>query len=178
FSVAHGGLTDIRQHGSGAQHCRNLTAQKTQASVSQFFIPQSSLEIDMVTAAELTQVYHIARHNLSYNSADCSHKLNQKCLADSKTKKITFERTKAQAIVKDVLAQKAVGDVARALTLDKPFPFSVQTDASNKGNWKVFPLAIHYFTITSKMLDFIENPDESAARIAALMEQLLEKFGV
>uniref|UniRef100_A0A096MHK4 HAT C-terminal dimerisation domain-containing protein n=1 Tax=Poecilia formosa TaxID=48698 RepID=A0A096MHK4_POEFO len=128
-----------------------------------------------VTAAELTQVYHIARHNLSYNSADCSHKLNQKCLADSKTKKITFERTKAQAIVKDVLAQKAVGDVARALTLDKPFPFSVQTDASNKGNWKVFPLAIHYFT---KMLDFIENPDESAARIAALMEQLLEKFGV
>ncbi|XP_010775704.1 pre-mRNA-processing factor 40 homolog A, partial [Notothenia coriiceps] len=46
---------------------------------------------------------------------------------------------------------------------------SLKTDASNKGNRKMFPLAVQYFTpesgVTNKMLDFIENPDESAAGI-------------
>ena len=31
-----------------------------------------------VTAAEITLVYHTVQHNLSYNSADCAHKLNKK----------------------------------------------------------------------------------------------------
>ena len=48
FSVAHGGLSDIRQHATGEQHCRHERSQKTQASVSQFFIPQSSPEVDTV----------------------------------------------------------------------------------------------------------------------------------
>ncbi|CAL8240021.1 unnamed protein product, partial [Gadus morhua 'NCC'] len=68
FSVAHGGLSDIRQHATGEQHCRHERSQKTQASVSQFFyillavvwsgfarlqffIPQSSPEVDTPKAA-------------------------------------------------------------------------------------------------------------------------------
>ena len=48
FSVAHGGLSDIRQHAAGEQHRRNVRVQTTQAAVAQFFIPQSSPETDMV----------------------------------------------------------------------------------------------------------------------------------
>ena len=93
---------------------------------------------------------------------------------------MTLGRTKAEAIVKDVLAPKAVSDVLKALT--SPLLFSIQTDASNKGNRKMFPFAVQYFTpesgVTNKMLDFIENPDESAAGIVALLEQSLDKFGL
>ena len=129
----------------------------------------------------MSQVYHTVKHSLSYNSADCAHKLNQKILPDSKIiKKMTLGRTKAEAIVKDVLAPKAVSDVLKALT--SPLLFSIQTDASNKGNRKMFPFAVQYFTpesgVTNKMLDFIENPDESAAGIVALLEQSLDKFGL
>jgi hypothetical protein len=88
----------------------------------------------------------------------------------------------AESVVKDVLAPKAVADVLKALTSDKPLPFSIQTDASNKGNRKMFPLAVQYFSpecgVTNKMLDFIENADESAAGIVALTEQSLDKFGL
>jgi len=48
FSVAHGGLTDIRQHASGEQHSRNIRTQRTQAQVSQFFMTETSPEIDSV----------------------------------------------------------------------------------------------------------------------------------
>lgn len=95
-------------------------------------------------------------------------------------KKMTLGRTKAEALVKDVLAPKAVGDVLKALT--SPLPFSIQTDASNKGNRKMFPFAVQYFSpeygVANKMLDFIENSDESAAGIVALLEQSLDKFGL
>ncbi|KAL2102048.1 hypothetical protein ACEWY4_003809 [Coilia grayii] len=95
---------------------------------------------------------------------------------------MTIGRTKAEAVVKDVLAPKAVGDVLKALTADKPLPFCIQTDASNKGNRKMFPLAVQYFSpesgVTNKMLDFLENADESAAGIVDLIEQSLDKFGL
>lgn len=46
----------------------------------------------------------------------------------------------------------------------------------------MFPFAVQYFTpesgITNKLLDFIENPDESAAGIVALLEQSFDKFAL
>lgn len=48
FSVAHGGLSDVRQHASGEQHSRNARGHRNQSTVSQFFIPQSSPEADSV----------------------------------------------------------------------------------------------------------------------------------
>lgn len=46
----------------------------------------------------------------------------------------------------------------------------------------MFPFAVQYFTpgsgVTNKMLNFIENPDEPAAGIVALLEQSLHKFGL
>jgi len=52
---------------------------------------------------------------------------------------MTIGRTKAEAVVKDVLAPKAVGDVLKALTSDKPLLFSIQTDALNKSIEDVSP---------------------------------------
>jgi len=129
-------------------------------------------------------VYHTVKHNLRYNSADCGHKLSQKILHDSKIiKKMSIGRTKAEAMAKDVLAPKAVADVVDVLTSGKqPLPFSIQTDASNKGNRKMFPLAVQYFRpetgICNKMLDFGENADESAAGIMDYIEHSLDKFGL
>lgn len=52
--------------------------------------------------------------------------------------------TKAEVLLKAVLVPKAVGDVLK--TLKSSLPFSTKTDASNKGNWKMFPLAVQNFS--------------------------------
>lgn len=84
-------------------------------------------------------------------------------------------------MAKNVLGPKAVADVVDVLTSGKPLPYSIQTDAWNKGNRKMFLLAVQYFRpetgICNKMLDYGENANESAAGIVDFLEQSLDKFG-
>jgi hypothetical protein len=137
-----------------------------------------------VTAAEVAHVYHTVKHNLSYNSSDCQFKLTAQTLPDSSiAKKMSCGRTKAEAVVTDVLAPKAVEDVLTKLKGDgKPLQFSLQTDASNKGNRKMFPLAVQFFTpeegIEKKLIDFVENPDESSQGIVDSIQCSLDKTGL
>lgn len=53
--------------------------------------------------------------------------------------------------------------------LKEDVPFSVATDASNKGNKKLFPVSVQYFTTKSgmcrKILDFYEDPFEDSRSI-------------
>jgi hypothetical protein len=54
---------------------------------------------------------------------------------------------------------------------DNVVPFySLSNDASNRGNKKLFPVAVRYWTpkngIEYKVLDFYDDPDETSAGIA------------
>uniref|UniRef100_H3AK16 HAT C-terminal dimerisation domain-containing protein n=1 Tax=Latimeria chalumnae TaxID=7897 RepID=H3AK16_LATCH len=131
-----------------------------------------------VTAAELATVYHTVEHNLSYSSMDCGVKLMQKIFNDSSIgKKLSCGRTKAESLVKNVLAPKAVSQVLLALSGDgKPLPFAIQTDASNKGNCKMFPIAVQFFTPQNGLLN--KNPDESANGIVKCITNSLENVGL
>lgn len=92
-------------------------------------------------------------------------------------------RTKAEALVTEVLAPKAVQEVINKLkSAENPRPFSIQTDASNKGNRKMFPLAVQFFTaesgVMNKLIDFVENPDESAEGIVTTIRSSLGNLGL
>uniref|UniRef100_H3B0R4 Uncharacterized protein n=1 Tax=Latimeria chalumnae TaxID=7897 RepID=H3B0R4_LATCH len=169
FSILHRGNYDVKQHATGEMHIRNIKSKSSSQLINTFFVPEGSSEGDKVTAAELATVYHAIKHNFSSSSMDCSVKLTQKIFNDSSSigKKLSCGRTKAESIVKNVLAPKAVSQVLLALPGDgKPLPFAIQTDASNKGNHKMFPIAVQFFTpqngLLNRMIDFVENPDESA----------------
>lgn len=64
--------------------------------------------------------------------------------------------------------------------LQNNYPFSVATDASNKGNIKTFPLIVTYFTKTNgvqnKLLKFYDLPAETAKDIAASIVSHIEEF--
>jgi hypothetical protein len=77
-------------------------------------------------------------------------------------------RTKAEAIMKNVLAPRSVQDFIDVLkdpAKSSNF-FSIATDASNHKNRKIFPLVVRYFDplsgIKNTLLDFIEQADETA----------------
>jgi hypothetical protein len=77
-------------------------------------------------------------------------------------------RTKAEDIVKNVLAPRSVHgfiDVLKDPAKSSNF-FSIATDVSNHKHRKIFPLVVRYFDplsgVENRLLDFIEQADETA----------------
>ncbi|KAM3620103.1 uncharacterized protein V6R79_018367 [Siganus canaliculatus] len=133
-------------------------------------------------ASEASYVYHTVKHGLSYNSTDCLVKLSGASFHDSNiVKKIQLGRTKAEMITMNVLGPKTVRDILDDLspTEGEPVYFSVATDASNKGNRKMFPVCVRYFSasegVQCKLLDFYEDSDETANGIHQALLNCLEK---
>lgn len=59
--------------------------------------------------------------------------------------------------------------------------FSLSTDASNMKNRKLFPVCLQYFTLSGiqkKLLDFIEQNDESSSEIADMLISCLGTYNL
>lgn len=130
-----------------------------------------------MTAAEVTFVYHSIMHHHSYLSTECGMKLNKNFFHDSNLcKKVTCGRTKASAIAENVLGKLSIEKHVKLLVSEN-IKYSIACDASNKGNRKMFPIAIQYFTlnegINKFVLDFYEDPNESSR---AIYENIKEKL--
>ncbi|EFN65846.1 hypothetical protein EAG_02387, partial [Camponotus floridanus] len=120
-------------------------------------------------------------HKLSYNSLDCQIKLHRHMYMKYPDFKligsIQLGRTKAEAIVKKVLGPKALQEVLEDLQSSKFF--AVQTDVSNIKNRKYFPTTVQYYNpkvgVMNKLIDFNENPDETAWGISNSLIQIFDK---
>ncbi|GFS82260.1 disintegrin and metalloproteinase domain-containing protein 29 [Trichonephila clavipes] len=108
-----------------------------------FFTPKGSAQSEKVGIAELTKVYHGIKRHISYVPQDCSLKVLKQVISDSDiVKQMTGGRTKCTALVDQVLFPYSMELVQEDLKND--VPFSVATDASNKGNRNFFPVAIQF----------------------------------
>ncbi|PSN58089.1 hypothetical protein C0J52_06518 [Blattella germanica] len=60
--------------------------------------------------------------------------------------KLSCGRTKAEALVRNIIAPKSVNDFVKILSSSENTKrlFSLATDASNKGNRKMFPVCLRY----------------------------------
>ncbi|GFT49951.1 uncharacterized protein TNCV_4175791 [Trichonephila clavipes] len=90
---------------------------------------------------------------------------------------MTGGRTKCTALVNQVLFPYSMELVQKDLKND--VPFSVATDELNKGNRKIFPVAIQYFSpksgICHKILDFYEDSFEDSTSIKERLCEVMDK---
>ena len=129
--------------------------------------------------AEISMVYHSVNHNHSYRSLDCTLKLLPVVFNDSdKASKISCGRTKAEAILTNVLAPYSAKVIANDLSKDYAY-FSISSDASNKGNIKLFPVVLRYFLptagVVTRLLDFYEDSEETALAISDRIVGVVQK---
>ena len=87
FTITHGGEADVKRHGDGEVHKKNVQQRNANASMSSFVTKQKESNTDKVTAAEVTSVYHNVQHGLSYRSGDCGTKLSPVMYPDSEIAK-------------------------------------------------------------------------------------------
>lgn len=140
-----------------------------------------SREEDLVTAAEVTSVYHGVKHHHSYSSQDCNNKLFRTIFPDSEVaKKIACGRTKATTICENVIAPLSQ-EILLSELQDSTY-FSIGTDSSNKGNLKMFPVTVQWFSLKDGLkqglLDFYQDPAETSEAIKTQLCKVLQENGL
>lgn len=145
LSIGHGGKSSIKDHIQTNNHKSRLTVASTSKDISTFMVKQSTPEDTLIRAAELTTAYRVVMHHQSFNSLDCTTKLNAVMYPDSnKAAKQSTARTKATAIIKHILAPHSIV-LVKAEIEKVPF-YGISTHSSNHKSDKMFPLLIQYFS--------------------------------
>lgn len=130
FSIGHGGEYDVKRHRLTETHKKRVQQKETSKSIDAFLRPKNDSLEDKVTAAEVTNVYHTVQHATSYRSGECGTKLAPTIYPDSDiAKRMTCGRTKAEAIVIDVLAPASVEGCLK----DLKTPLNKPREATTKG---------------------------------------------
>ena len=130
--MKHDGEKAIKVHSSSKTHQTVCSTAKTNTLLTAYLPKKDSTSEFVVAGVEVASVYHSVVHSHSYSSLDCGMKLNRKLFSDSDTaKKVHCGRTKAEAIVENVLAPHSLKIVLDEL---HDVAFAVATDASNHGN--------------------------------------------
>lgn len=182
FSIKNGGITDVKRHMNTKKHKCNIKL-SAQNNLRKFFHNTSSTSIPknvkQKAAAEATFIFHTIQHAHSYNSANCSGNLFPVIFPDSQIAlKFSCGRTKLSKIVTNVLDKTTQTNIK--LNLQNNRSFSIATDASNKGNIKMFPLIIRYFCkedgVQTKLLNLFESPTEKSTDIAVALVSKIKNF--
>jgi hAT family C-terminal dimerisation region len=180
-TVAYEGVKALTQHGDSQKHKNNVAAAAASQRIHNFFVIKDNSQTEKVNIAELTHVFHGVKHHNSFVAQDCTIKIMKQIIPDSEiVKKITAGRTKSSAIVNNVLYPYSLELVLD--DLQNGLPFSVATDATNKGNRKVYPVVVQYFTASEgmcyKILDFYEDSFEDSASIKSQLCRVLHEKGL
>ncbi|CAF3791042.1 unnamed protein product [Rotaria sordida] len=178
FSIENSVLGDINRHIQRKKHqecVKSVESNRSKTVDTMFHIPTSDLQ--KLCAAEGTLVFHGIKHSHSYVSQACTVKLVKKCLLGSSiTKNINCNRTKAREIACNVLAPSLT--YALVLELRDVTFFSIAYDSSNRGNSKMLPIVVQFFSkfgVKHGLLEFIEQQTESADALFNNIKYVLEE---
>lgn len=181
ISIANKGATDIIDHSNTMKHKTKISCQAGTSSMDTY-VKKSASDNDCIRTAEGVMAFHTVIHHLSFNSLDCTNALNKLLFCESNTaKNMTCNRTKATAIVNNVLAPLSITELMN--DLENVAFVSVSTDASNHGSTKLFAIIVQYFDyhkkgVTSKLLEIETANNETSDTISELIIKQLNKFNI
>ncbi|KAE9542522.1 hypothetical protein AGLY_003383 [Aphis glycines] len=169
FSVGNSGIAAIKQHEISKKH------KSSQSSL----LKNKTMDFYGFKGPTADKEENLVIVNLS--NLDCCIKVEKKIYKDLKMlNKLHLGRTKAESIVTEVLGPAYLHKIIDYLSSESVIAFSIQTDASNKKNVKLFPLSVQYFSIENgienKLIDFYENPHETADEMSSYIKKTLENL--
>ena len=108
-SAANKGRLSLDMHVESVKHKKAIRGETSSAKVTDYFCKLGTQTEDDVAATEAIMTFHTVKHHQSYKSNDCTSPLMRKVFPDSEiSKKYSCARTKAEAIVNNVLSPMTV----------------------------------------------------------------------
>lgn len=184
FTVKWDGEKALTTHLNSENHKKTTQNLQRNSLMTTFMTKRNSSDELKVAIIEIASIYHAINHHHSYLSMDCGIKLNTSLYGDSvMAKKVHCGRTKAEAIVKNILSpnsiELAIQDLKMVTAFQNGSYFSIAIDASNKGSQKMYPIVVQYFHIQkgiqNKLMDFYEDPDETSLKIFENIENFIQQ---
>lgn len=182
FVIKYRGLKAIESHSESQNHIKNIRESTSSNLISNFFGNKNadSKQAFKTIRAELALTFHGVKHHHSYLSQDCGNKLNKSIFKDSEiVHHFNLGRTKTEALVECVLAPHSLEMILNQI---KNNPYSICIDASNKGNLKLFPVAVRYFDENSgtqnAIIDFYEDSNETSLEIFKKLIKSIEQVNL
>ncbi|CAF1338633.1 unnamed protein product, partial [Rotaria sp. Silwood1] len=161
FSVHSDGKSAVEKHMISNSHKKSMKLFENNCSLVQFITPEH--ELDKIAAVECVLVFHGVKHGHSYKSQACTVDLIRNVFESSLlAKSISCGRAKARSITCNILGSYFTKRVIDDL-LNSRF-YSLSIDASNKGNCKMFPFTVQYFSeigVSRGLIEFISDPNEA-----------------
>lgn len=174
INIAAGGKTDIEKHSLTTKHTKALNARSNSRTVNNYY---ASAKDFSVAACEGVWAYHVVRSNHSFRSSDCASKIFRTCF---EMRMFHCARTKCESIVTNVLAPYAADEIKKELASVNYV--TISTDASNRGNVKMFPVLARYFIpeigVRVKLLEYSSEKGESSIIISNLLKKTADEFQI
>ncbi|CAF5137609.1 unnamed protein product, partial [Rotaria sp. Silwood1] len=178
FSVHSDGKSAVEKHMISNSHKKSMKLFENNCSLVQFITPEH--ELDKIAAVECVLVFHGVKHGHSYKSQACTVDLIRNVFESSLlAKSISCGRTKARSITCNILGSYFTKRVIDDL-LNSRF-YSLSIDASNKGNCKMFPFTVQYFSeigVSRGLMEFISDPNEAAVDIFKNICKIIDDYKI
>ena len=140
FSVAGGGIHEVKRHCSSAKHKSFLDGVLAQPCITSESVLQKAAFKDKVMKSELSFARFVAEYNLSFALADHFTKLCKCMFPDSKiADAFSCARTKTTALVMHALGPAAENTVVAACRIQ---PFTILCDGGNDNFEKYFGVMV------------------------------------
>jgi hypothetical protein len=154
-------LTEIKRHGQSAKHIVNSNQVVLQNSVNKIFKISSLTEKTRIAELKLTALF--AKNNLPFSLSDTLTPLLSTIFSDSKIAiKLTLKRTKATAVMKNVLGNNFLNELCDKLKQPGTFYSLIMDETIDISEVKQCAVVIIYFhtktmTVKTQFLDMVET---------------------
>lgn len=131
----------------------------------------------LVAAKEGMQVYHMVRHNQSFQSMKCTSEMIRSIYGESQ---FACSYSKASAIVTGVFKPMIRSKIRNELNSAQFV--CISTDASNHNAIKMYPVIVRYFLPTegtrTRLIEYVSMPSEKGDSIFAMLESAWQKWNI
>ncbi|XP_044005584.1 uncharacterized protein LOC122850514 [Aphidius gifuensis] len=169
-----GGKADVIKHGNGLEHLKKMKQTKGQQTMTSSFNNSTSISTK-IEKAEIKIAAFIVQENLSIQVADSFVEIWKDIFSDSEVaQKITCNRTKCTAIIKNVLGQCGLEETVKLLQIHK---FSLLVDEATDGaGIKQLAMIVRFVTGSTVTDCFLALKSTPSARSEDLYKIIVKVF--
>uniref|UniRef100_A0A914I927 U1-type domain-containing protein n=1 Tax=Globodera rostochiensis TaxID=31243 RepID=A0A914I927_GLORO len=172
------GARAITDHIGTEKHKKNVAVLSANAPLTDFVKRKSASEEKRALAAEISMAYHIAKHNFSMNSANCSSELLPIVFcADPAAVEFASKRQndKTTALIRGVISPHFLTQILDEIGMAGTYSLGIDSTSMDNERFYAFVVRYWFGGTKTRVLRLCTQSSEKAAKMDELLRGVLEE---